>query len=249
MVRQPARFWRSVTGGFLPLNAIEIAPILRTLAGVARTSPLQFRSINCNTTRLGPHEVDNGDSISRVCFNKSQLARYNIRPCPPPIPPRLHFLRTTPTESLISRSTFLSNRRCRNVSFYFRLFKPFSCKFLYKYRLPSFLPATMKFFCALFTLVLFLTSLVLGQIVTQSDGEVFSFTVSGTVTQTYVLQTTVVTSCGACSATGSSYASSTAPSTAAPSVSVQATSGGNALRPQIMAAGVGLIAGLVFVLT
>jgi hypothetical protein len=117
-----ARFWRSVTSGFLPLNAIEIAPILRTLAGVARTSPLQFRSINCNTTRLGPHEVDNGDSISRVCFNKSQLARYNIRPCPPPIPPRLHFLRTTPTESLISRSTFLSDRRCRNLSFYFRLY-------------------------------------------------------------------------------------------------------------------------------
>jgi hypothetical protein len=107
----------------------------------------------------------------------------------------------------------------------------------------------MKFFCALFTLVLFLTSSVLGQIVTQSDGEVFSFTVSGTVTQTFVLQTTVVTSCGACSATGSSYASgSYASSAPAPSVTVQTTSGGNALRPQVLAAGVGLIASLVFVL-
>jgi hypothetical protein len=107
----------------------------------------------------------------------------------------------------------------------------------------------MKFFCALFTLILFLTSVVLGQIVTQSDGEVFSFSVSGTVTETYVLQTTVVTSCGACSATGSSYPSASyAPSAAAPSVSVQTTSGGNVLRPQMMAAGVGIIAGLVFVL-
>ena len=103
----------------------------------------------------------------------------------------------------------------------------------------------MKFVCTLFTLVVFLTSSVLAQIVTQTDGEVFSYSVSGTVTQTFVLQTTVVTSCGACMSTSSAASGS---STAVPSAQVQSTSGGNALRPQILVAGVGLIGGLVFAL-
>jgi len=154
---------------------------------------------------------------------------------------------------LFSYRLFLSLRSClvpiikykhRSVKFRYLLNRPVV------HRSPSGPPVpTMKFFSALFSLLAFLSVVLCQSIVTQSDGSVFSYTVSGSVTQTFVLSTTVITSCGPCTPGASASGSAAAPgsSTATPAIQAQAQSAATSLRPQVIGLA-GLITGLIFVL-
>jgi len=113
----------------------------------------------------------------------------------------------------------------------------------------------MKLFSGLLGLIvyfLFFDCILADSVITLPNGLVFSYSTSGTVTETFILQTTVVTSCAPCTATASpSDASLDAPTAAPnPSVQVQSTSGGSTLKPQlrVVAATVGLLGSLYFVL-
>jgi hypothetical protein len=109
----------------------------------------------------------------------------------------------------------------------------------------------MKLFSGLLGLIayfLFFDCILADSVFTQPNGLVFSYSTSGTVTQTFILKTTVVTSCAPCTATAAPSAAPTAASN--PSVQVQSTSGGSTLKPQLrmVAATVGFLGSLYFVL-
>lgn len=99
---------------------------------------------------------------------------------------------------------------------------------------------------------LFFDCILADSLVTQGNGLVFSYSTSGTATETFILQTTVVTSCVPCTATATpSAAPSAVPTTAPnPSVQVQSTSGGSTVKPQLrmVAATVGVLGSLYFIL-
>jgi len=73
-------------------------------------------------------------------------------------------------------------------------------------------------------------------VVTESNGLVLSYSTSGAAVQTFVLQTTVVTSCAPCTATAAVVP--------APPTQVQTTSTGLSLNPRIY-----LVAGMITALT
>jgi hypothetical protein len=99
---------------------------------------------------------------------------------------------------------------------------------------PTILLKVMKLLSGLLGLIayfLFFDCILADSVITQPNGLVFSYSTSGTVTQTFILQTSVVTSCAPCTATATPTPAPTA--VANPSVQVQTTSGGSTSKPQL----------------
>lgn len=116
----------------------------------------------------------------------------------------------------------------------------------------------MKFsssFLALLSLFTLFSCVLAGSDSSAGTGSlVFSTTTSGTVVQTFVLKTTVITSCPCSTAVPTITATTattttTGGSTQSPTLQVQETSMGNSVRPRLLvvAGGIGVLSSVLFI--